>query len=249
MDVVVLAGGLGTRLRRVLPDTPKPLAPVAGRPFVAWVLDYLAHVEPGLVYLSTGYLAERFAAFVRDAWLHNVSCVAESGPMGTAGGFLNVVGQAQTVPDAWLVCNGDSLVMADLRPMLDAWRADPAAGALVGVEVEDAARYGTLDVAADGTLRGFREKQPGAGPINAGIYLFPHAWTSEWSSKRPLSFEFDVFPALLAQGRRLHVHRVRAPFLDIGTEASYEEAEQFILRNPHWFASARHENERPTAWK
>ncbi len=233
-----MAGGLGTRLRHVLPETPKPLAPVAGRPFLAWVLDYLARVRPARTFISTGYLAEQFERFVSVEGRRDVRCVVESGPLGTAGGFLNVVAHADHLPDAWLICNGDSLVLADLRPVVQTWRANPDEGAIVGVEVDDAARFGTLDIDEAGLLRGFREKQPGAGVINAGIYLLPHAWTRGLPARRPLSFEFDVFPDFLAQNRRLRAHRLRAPFIDIGTEASYETAGQFIERNAGWFNSA-----------
>ncbi len=158
---------------------------------------------------------------------------------------MNVVGRSATPrPGAWLVCNGDSIVLTDLRPLVEGWRSGRWAAAMVGVETKDAARFGTLDVGDDGTLRGFREKQPGAGLINAGVYLFPHVWTQEWSAQRPLSFEYDIFPSLLAQGRQVHVLQVRAPFLDIGTEASYSEAEAFIEANPLWFPRATHERAR-----
>jgi D-glycero-alpha-D-manno-heptose 1-phosphate guanylyltransferase len=227
---VVLAGGFGTRIRHLLPDVPKPMAPVAGRPFVEHVVRYLVRGGVTQVVLSTGYLASvveaHFAAepVPRAA----VRCVAEDEPLGTAGGFLHAVRHAGFAPECWLVLNGDSLVVADLPAFLADFVASGADAALIGLEVADAARFGSLEFASDGRLRRFVEKRPGAGTINAGVYAFRTALLESFPARRPLAFETDVFPRLIAGGAHVRVHPVAAPFLDIGTPESLAQAEAFI---------------------
>jgi D-glycero-alpha-D-manno-heptose 1-phosphate guanylyltransferase len=233
---VVLAGGRGTRLRRVLADRPKPLAPVAGRPFLEWVLRYLRAQGVKRAVLSTGYLAEQIQGFADELDLSgiDVSCVEEKEPLGTAGGFLEAWRSDARDASAALVLNGDSLALSSLAPLLDL-QADAA---VLGVRVDDASRYGTLDVDTASRLVAFREKmpQPGSAVINAGVYAFRRTTIERFAAlKRPLSFETDVFPALLQHGADIRVAETSAPFLDIGTEESLARASGFIAENEHWF--------------
>src|SRR5579859_1897382 len=194
---VVLAGGLGTRLKKVLPDLPKPLAPVAGKPFLEWVLRYLRGQGIERVVLSAGHHAEKVAAFARqlDVEGMQVAVAVEREPLGTAGGFLNALESEHSESDV-LVCNGDSLVLADLKTLFQALKHADAA--ILGVRVADASRFGTLKRSADGQLLGFEEKRPGAGVVNGGVYLFSRDTVARFPKKRPLSFKYDVFPALIA---------------------------------------------------
>jgi D-glycero-alpha-D-manno-heptose 1-phosphate guanylyltransferase len=232
---VILAGGLGTRIRHLLPDLPKPLAPAAGRPFLEWVLRYLRGQGLTRFLLATGHHADRVETFVGELGIPGVTveCVQERSPLGTAGGFLNAVRGESAKTDAFLVCNGDSLALADLGPLFAA--IEHADAAILAAAVPDATRYGTVDVGPDGRLRGFAEKRPGAGLVNAGVYLFRRSCVGRFPGKLPLSFEYDVFPALLAAGARIDVARCEAPFLDIGTEASLAQADRFIRDNMRWF--------------
>jgi NDP-sugar pyrophosphorylase family protein len=233
---VILAGGQGTRIRHLLPDLPKPMAPVNGRPFIEWIVRYLAVQGIGRVIISTGYKAEVIAAYFASLALPNVEvkCVSESEPQGTAGGFLQAIADVPA-PDAWLICNGDSLVLTPFAPLVAALQDERNAGALIGVRMPDASNYGTLECASDHTLQKFAEKKPGAGLINAGVYLLRNNLVSAFPPQRPLSFETDVFPSLLASGTKLQVIPASAPFLDIGTPATLERAEQFIAANLSFF--------------
>jgi D-glycero-alpha-D-manno-heptose 1-phosphate guanylyltransferase len=237
-SAVILAGGLGTRLRSVLPDLPKPMAPVAGRPFVEWVVRFLARQSIRQIVLSTGYKAsvveEHFARTFLDGV--EVRCAPEPSPLGTAGGFLHAVRHSGLDPKAWLVSNGDSLAVADLEPLL-ASLDDPAMdGAVLALWMEDASRYGSLEMDDQRHLTAFLEKRPGAAWINAGVYLFRRSLLDRFSKKRPLSFETDVFPALLAAGARIWVHKARGSFLDIGLPETLVQAEEFIRRNASAFS-------------
>ncbi len=227
---VVLAGGLGTRIRHLLPGLPKPMAQVAGRPFLEHVLFHLAAQGIQAAVLSTGHLSEVIERHFVPGRVRGlaVSCVREDEPRGTAGGFLLAVKASGLHPDVWLVANGDSLVYADLRPFLREFAVGGWDAAVLGLQVDDAARYGTLEADARGGLLRFAEKRPGAALINAGVYLFRAGLLGEFPVKTPLSFETEVFPALLSAGRHILVHPVSAPFLDIGTPASLAQAGEFI---------------------
>ena len=232
ITAVVLAGGFGTRVKHLLPDIPKPMAQVCGQPFLEWVLLYLARQGITKAVLSTGHLSEVIEKHFSRAVVPTMTirCVKESTPLGTAGGFLHAARTSGGKPDAWLVLNGDSLVFADMAGAI-ADMAEKVTGVLVGCEVPDASRYGTLHMDAKRTLIAFEEKRPGSGIINAGIYLLRHEALNGFPDKRPLSFETDVFPALAARKRLLKVHPVRAPFLDIGTPETLGQAEAFIQQN------------------
>lgn len=231
--VVILAGGAGTRVRHLLPDLPKPLAPVAGQPFLEWVIRYLRGQGLDSIVISAGFLADKIEAFAAK---HHVVCVKEREALGTGGGFLHALaasGQEERDVIAW---NGDSLVLADLQPLMQALQDTTVDAALLAVRVADASRFGTLRVGADGTLLGFAEKRAGAGLVNGGVYLFRRPTVARFPAKRPLSFEYDVFPSLIASGARIAAVPCDAPFLDIGTEASLAQADAFIRDNMRWFA-------------
>jgi D-glycero-alpha-D-manno-heptose 1-phosphate guanylyltransferase len=226
---IVLAGGAGTRIAHLHPEVPKPMIPVAGKPFLYWVLEHLRAQGITRAVLSTGHLAhviEEWVATSPIAGMHLLTA-REERPLGTAGGFLHAIDAVGVPRGEVVVLNGDSLVVAPLGGVLAAVRAG-AAAAILGVEVEDAARFGTLEKDARGRLVAFREKRPGPAVINAGVYTFACATIAALPRKAPLSFELDVFPSLLARGAAIEVVEVTAPFLDIGVPASLAEAEGFV---------------------
>ena len=209
------------------------MVPVAGRPFLEWVVRCLARQGIPKVILSTGHLANVIESHFQTQPVAGVvtRCIAETQPLGTAGGFLNAARLSGETPAAWLVVNGDSLVFADLA-LAVAELNDPAvAGVIIGCAVADASRYGTLAVGPAGELRGFIEKRPGKGVINAGVYLLRHSLLRQFPETLPLSFEQEVFPQLIERGSLLKVCAVEAPFLDIGTPESLRQAQSFVEQN------------------
>lgn len=235
VTAVILAGGFGTRIRHLFPDLPKPMIPVCGRPFVEWVARYLQRQGVGEIIFSTGHLGE----IIENHFAKNpvaglrVQSVRETEPLGTAGGFLNAIAGQKKPPAAWLVLNGDSMVFADLKAAAEPLARSDVDGAVVGVNMADASRYGRIVFDASNRLVRFQEKIPGAGVINAGIYFFKPALAAKFPATLPLSFEKDVFPELLAAGANLAVTASDAPFLDIGTPESVVQAEEFIRQNQH----------------
>lgn len=230
---IVLAGGAGTRIRHLYPDLPKPMVPVAGAPFIEWVLRYLQREGLTQFVVSLGHLAAVADSYFasRPATGCRLKTVREPAPLGTGGALAFAAKAASPGADSLLLANGDSLVLADLSP---AWRllADESVdGVVIGLHIEDATRYGGLEVDAQGRLLRFSEKRPGAGLINAGVYLFRRRLLAAFPSHGPLSLEQDVFPKLLSGGARLMVHRCQAPFLDIGTPESIRQADSFVRRH------------------
>lgn len=225
-SLILLAGGKGTRLQPVISNVPKPLAMVGGQPFLEWQLRYWASYGATDVILSAGHLAGAIEQFATGR--EGIRVVREPEPMGT-GGAIRYCASQIGLSDPFLVANADSLVIADLADFLKC--PDPLDGKLLAIEVEDASRFGTLEVDSAGRLQGFREKRPGRGWINGGVYLFRRRLLDRFPARVPLSLETEVFPPLLESGVHLQVIEKHADFLDIGTPESYDRAEAFVARH------------------
>lgn len=229
---LVLAGGQGTRIRHLYPDVPKPMIHAAGRPFIEWVLRWLAQQSIRHVVVSLGHLSEVAEEYLaaRPSDGLNVRTVRERVAQGT-GGAIAWAANSAGAADLLVVANGDSLLLADLAPAFRLLRDPQLDGVVIGLEVDDAARYGRLDIDTQGRLLRFSEKQPGGGLINGGVYVLRRRLVDRFPPVRPLSVEAQVFPTLLTQGTQLAVHACRAPFLDIGTPESVLQAEPFIRQH------------------
>ena len=181
LDVVVLAGGLGTRLRPAVADRPKALAQVGGRPFLDLLLAWLHGQGARRVVLALGHMADQVEARLGDLCSRfpglELRASVEPGPLGTGGALRHCLPLLRS--DPVLVANGDSLAEADLAGFLAAFlaAADAPAAGLVAVGVPDASRYGRLELSPEGRVLRFAEKDPafaGPAPINGGVYLFRH---------------------------------------------------------------------------
>jgi len=227
---VVLAGGLGMRLRGVLGATPKAMALVDGRPFIDWVIDYLRASGICRVIVATGYGADSIEGHLRASAPTGIAMdfARESSALGTAGGLAHAANAMTSRPENWLVCNGDSLALAPLALLAGAMQDPQVAGAILGVRMADAGRYGTVESDRAGFLTRFAEKQPGRGTINAGVYLLRDDLVRNLPATRPLSLEREVFPRIVAQGVRIRVVEADCPFIDIGTPESLAVATDFV---------------------
>jgi len=236
---VILAGGRGTRIASIFPDIPKPAIQVEGKPFLCWLLGQLYRDGFSDVVISGGHL---FKVLKEKVSTHvfagmNLHWIEEIELLGTAGGAMHAVKKSGLQADFWLICNGDSLVCVSFADFIGCFH--DAQVVLLAVWQDDASRYGTLEIGNGSILKAFREKKPGSGWVNAGVYLFHDSVLSLFPHQRPLSFETEVFPYLLHQGVKVKVHQVRAPFLDIGTPESIALAESFVRINRKWFSSSR----------
>lgn len=227
IDVAVLAGGLGTRIRGVLGDTPKVLAPIAGRAFLGHLLDYLAQFGSRRVVLCLGHLADRVTAWLAQGDPRHsldVVCEIEPRPLGTAGAIRFVRDELKS--DPVLVMNGDTFLDADLGAFVAAHRLSGAEASVLCVEVDDAARYGRVEIGADDRVLRFAEKAPGRGTVNAGIYLFSAAFLDRLAASDAVSLERDVLETLPTG--TLHASVVHGRFIDIGTPDSLARAPEVI---------------------
>ena len=230
-DLAVLAGGLGTRVRGVLKDTPKVLAPIAGRPYLSYLLDWLEGFGARRIVLCLGHLADAVLDYVNTAPPRRCDLipVVEPVPLGTAGALRQA--RAELRSDPVMVVNGDSFVDADLCAFLDSHRASGAEASILCAEVEDPGRYGCVEISADGRIRRFAEKNPlttGVAPVNAGIYLLNATLLDRIASGSSTSLEHDVFEALPAGAT--HGMIGRFPFVDIGTPESLARASKVLSR-------------------
>ncbi len=220
VTAAVLAGGLGTRLRSVVADRPKALASVAGRPFLAYLLDRLAEAGVRRAVLCTGYLGDQVQAALGERH-HGMALdySREPEPLGTGGGLRLALPLLAT---EWVVAlNGDSFCTVDLPRFFRWHRRRGACASLLLARVEDTARYGRVRLARDGAVRSFQEKDGPSGPgwISAGVYVLSRDLVSEIPAGRPVSMERDVFPSWI--GRGLYGFRGGSSLLDIGTPESY----------------------------
>lgn len=228
VPAVILAGGLGTRLRSVVADRPKVLATVHGRPYLAYLLDQLIGFGIRQVVLCTGYKGEQihetFGDRYRTASLHYSQ---ESEPLGTAGA-LRLALPRLTEPLV-LAMNGDSYCDADFSSLLQWHRDGNFTGSLLLTRVPDTSRYGRVITTDSGQVFQFEEKgaNRGMGWINAGVYLLGRDLLAEIPSGAVASLERDMLPKWI-QRPFGGFPAPAARFLDIGTPESYAETERFF---------------------
>ncbi len=231
---LILAGGFGTRLRPVLQGTPKCLAPILGRPFLAHQLEALARGGIGKAVLCTGYLADQVLQGFGNCFAGiDLSYSQEDEPLGT-GGAARLAAERVEAED-YLVVNGDSFVAVDYSAMTGSYRAAGRLPLMALVEVADAARYGRVELQPQTAnnsrveaVRKFVEKgERAAGWINAGVYLLTREELLGLPAGVTCSLERDLFPRLVEAGR-LTAFRAGSLFIDIGTPASYAVAEAFF---------------------
>ncbi|MHC4662646.1 MAG: nucleotidyltransferase family protein [Planctomycetota bacterium] len=225
---LILAGGKGTRLKSVVNDRPKPMAEVAGRPFLEWLLLSLKKQNVKRIIICSGYMGDIIESHFGDGrrLKMEIEYSREFAPLGTAGAVRNAIGNIHS--DRFLVLNGDSFCNFDVAG-LEKTHADSNANATIWVvEMEDCGRYGSVVVGEEGVVLDFREKSADkcSGLINAGVYLFSREFAETIPSDRAVSMETEVLPDLI--GHRLFAVKGEGPFIDIGTPESYAGAESFF---------------------
>jgi NDP-sugar pyrophosphorylase family protein len=227
---VLLVGGLGTRLRTVIPSTPKPLAPVGNRPFLELLIQQLGSQGIRSLIMCTGYLADQIEDEFGDGSGLGVTIEYSKEPevLGTAGAVKFAEKFLQGVPD-FLVMNGDSFLELDLNQLIQRHRTHGGLATMAVVSVENAGRYGTVQVDSGNKVTAFCEKTGGEDPglINAGVYVFSPAILGLIPAG-PVSLEKNVFPRLLDRG--VYAAREQGVFIDIGTPVDYAHAQELSDR-------------------
>jgi NDP-sugar pyrophosphorylase family protein len=226
----VLAGGFGTRLRPVVADRPKVLAPVLGRPFLAYLLDPLARAGVRATTLLTGYMADRVEAEFGPGFGNmRLTYSVETTPLGTAGALRHALPLLDR--PSVLVLNGDSYCDLDLPAFFDQHRRSRAKCTVALTEVPDVARFGKVTLAGGHRVTRFVEKSAagGRGLINAGVYLLGRQLLDEIPAQGAVSLERALFPRWAAEGR-CYGFVAAGRFLDIGTPESYAQAAECFAR-------------------
>lgn len=230
-EAIILAGGRGTRLRAVVSDVPKPLAPVAGRPFLAWVLDQLANEGVRRVILATGHLAEQVEETLGTRWRGmELDYSVEGGPLGTGGAIRLAARKLRG--DGAHVLNGDTFLRYSPFALESTARTASLPMAVALASVDDAARYGSV-VVADGRLCAFEEKgKTGPGLINAGSYFLDGtAMRGLDAFPQAFSFETEVLVPQAVSGN-VAAFTETEDFIDIGVPEDYRRAQTlFGARN------------------
>ena len=223
---LVLVGGLGTRLRSVYAEGPKALAPVAGKPFLAYLLQALAAGGIERVVMCLGYRGEQIEQWLQEGnnfGLH-VSYSREEEPMGTAGA-LGLAYLRFARGERVLAMNGDSIVKMSLPAMWDLHRRNSAMTTIALVRLDDTSRYGRVEVNEGEWVTSFREKngERSAGFINGGVYLLEPSVMEEIVAKRAVSIEREVLPAQISRG--LLAFKTDGYFIDIGVPGDFFRAQ------------------------
>lgn len=233
-EAMILAGGMGTRLRSVVHDRPKPMAMAGGRPFMEWLLLFLHDRGVKRIVLCTGHLGEMVEAYFGDGsrWELELEYSPDPFPLGTGGAVRHALHLIRQ--ERFLVLNGDSFCRFDLETLADVHLEKWALTTLWLLKMDDCRRYGTVVLGEDDRVESFLEKSPemGVGLINAGVYLMEGKAARTIPEGCPVSLEREIFPDLI--GRGLHGVSGSGPFLDIGTPESYGKAEDFFAGERAW---------------
>lgn len=223
-EAVILAGGLGTRLRDTVPDLPKCMAPVAGHPFLFYVIRYLRSAGITRFVFSLGYKHEAVEAFLQDELANlDYACVIENQPLMTGGALKLALGATRA--DQVLVLNGDTMFKADLHALGDLHQSVQAECTLALKPMHHFDRYGAVVTAEDGRILAFSEKKHvDAGNINAGVYVLDKKRFLAMLWPEVFSFEKDYLERY-AETKKFYGVIQDAYFMDIGVPADYLRAQ------------------------
>jgi len=228
MQALILAGGAGTRLRPLTATVAKPVLPLAGRPHIAYVIDWLARHGVDDVVISCGHLADGLRAALGGLETPPIRYAEEPDPRGTAGAIRFA---EELLDERFLVLNGDILCDLDLSAMIEHHASSGARATIALYPVEDVTGYGLVRRRDDGEITAFLEKPDPAeidsDEINAGAYLLERSLLGEIPAGREVSIERELFPTLV--GRGLHGVRLPGYWIDIGTPERYLQANWDIL--------------------
>lgn len=229
IDVVVLCGGEGSRLKQVVSDRPKPMADINGVPFLDILFDYLKRFGFKRFVLCTGYMADFIESYYKEKKdTTEILFSYESNPLGTAGAIKNA--EKLLHSNTILVLNGDSFCTVDLLKYIEFHRQKKALLSIALLESNETSDFGQIVLDENEQVISFKEKSNSDEKtfINSGIYLFEKQILSMIPTGIKYSLEYDLFPKLVDKG--LYGFRFHGKFIDIGTPESYLLAEEFFSR-------------------
>jgi D-glycero-alpha-D-manno-heptose 1-phosphate guanylyltransferase len=228
-EAIVLAGGMGTRLSKVINDVPKPMAGINGKPFLEFLLSYLVNNGISHIILSVGYkseiIKEHFGLSFKGAV---ISYACETSPLGTGGGIKLAL--EKTKGKQVYVLNGDTLFNIDLKILAQSHSTTNAKLTIALRIMEDGARFGSVEVDKLHQITAFHEKNENAKSvlINGGIYLIDKTWMLNKTFPDKFSFEKDILEKEF-KNEKFYGIPFNDYFIDIGIPTTYQQAQTDFL--------------------
>ena len=227
LTAVVLAGGLGTRLRAVVQDRPKVMANVAGRPFLTYILDQIIHAGIKRAVVCTGYLADSISGVLNDNYQGlQLAYSQETTLLGTAGALRHAMPLVSAFPI--LVFNGDSYLNVDLERFMQFHYARQSIMTLALAKKQCSGAFGLVEIENGGFIKRFSEKESTGKSewVNAGIYILEKQVVESIPSAQTVSLEREVLPKWVGCG--LYGYAQQEEFFDIGTPSALLEAQKMF---------------------
>jgi len=227
MQAILLCGGMGTRLRSVVSDRPKPMADICGKPFLQYLLEMLRDKGITEVIFALGYMGEMIEEYFQDgsAFGLKIAYSYEEEPLGTGGAIRNAL--PKILEEEVLVLNADTYFPMDYQGLLRFHQENDGDFSLATRAVPDISRYGAVRRDAAGRILAWNEKledggQPLAGEINGGIYVMKKSLIAEIPEGKQ-SLEQDCIPKWLSEGKRIFGLPFDGYFMDIGIPKDYQQ--------------------------
>jgi D-glycero-alpha-D-manno-heptose 1-phosphate guanylyltransferase len=228
MEAIILAGGLGTRLREVVPDLPKPMAMVAGKPFLEIMLTKMAAQGFDRIILSLGYMAEKITTYFGNNFQGmELIYEIEDAPLGTGGAIKAALQHCKT--EYAIIFNGDTYLELAISELVKVWSINKSP-VIVVREVPDTVRFGRIHI-ENGQIINFLEKGiQGPGYINAGCYVLPKHTLDRFAINKPFSIETEYFMKELSS-QTFNAYITKGLFIDIGVPEDYELAQNLLANS------------------
>jgi NDP-sugar pyrophosphorylase family protein len=228
IDVLILCGGMGNRLREVVNDRPKPMAMINQQPFLDILIEYFSSFGFRRFILCTGHMSDVIQNHYESNTQYHIIISGETYSLGTAGSIKNAEKHIKT--ESFLVANGDSFCSADLDEFYNFHETRNTLMSMVATQSEDVSDYGTVVLGNQNKVIEFREKDKNEtnGFINAGIYLFQKEILASVPPNTKYSLEYELFPKLLK--KNIYAFISRNELIDIGTPERLEEAKEYFTK-------------------
>lgn len=232
MKALFLAGGLGTRLKPITNDLPKPMVPIMGKPLLERNIESLKKHDIDEIVLSTCYKPHKIKKYFEDGRKLGVkiSYITEDIPLGTAGAIKNA---QNFFDDTFMVFNGDILSDINITDMINFHKEKGALATIAVTQVDNPSAYGVIEKDENGFITAFKEKpkphESSSNLINAGVYIFEPQLLNEIPSGREVSIERETYPLLLQKGYKIAVYNKCSYWLDLGTPGKYLKIHKDIL--------------------
>jgi D-glycero-alpha-D-manno-heptose 1-phosphate guanylyltransferase len=225
MEAIILAGGFGNRLKSVVADLPKPMAPIGNKPFLQILLESLVKKKFDRVILSLHFMADVIQSYFGNCFLGmEITYVIEKSPLGTGGAIRKSLLECRE--EKVFIFNGDTYLDINVNELIKKWHVS-SQPILVGRFVDDVSRYGALEI-LNGMVENFSEKNKrGNGFINAGCYLVPKNILNDFAINFPFSFEEDFLKKNIKEKTFLF-YESKGYFIDIGIPKDYALAQNYL---------------------